>query len=49
MPPLTRCQLWLCVDSLGLSKADVLAVAADQQIRIELNKRQNFTACMKVS
>lgn len=38
MPPLTRCQLWLCVDSLGLSKADVLAVAADQQNRIEIEQ-----------
>jgi len=42
MPPLTRRQFWLGADSLGLSKADVLAAAADQQVRIEIEETTEF-------
>lgn len=42
MPVLSRRQFWLGADSLGVSKANVLAAATDNQIRIEIEESTDF-------
>jgi len=42
MPPLTRRQFWLGANSLGLSKADVIAATDDPVILIEIEESGEF-------
>lgn len=42
MPPLSRRQFWLAADKIGISKADVLASATDNQLRIEIEESTEF-------
>ncbi|WP_273727331.1 hypothetical protein [Brucella gallinifaecis] len=42
MPPLSRRQFWLGANSLGLSKADVLAATDDPIIIIEIKESGEF-------